>query len=284
MTGRQTRVSFPALVVTDLDGTFLSDDKSVPKANIRAVKALEERGIPLVFCTGRPTSFVEKYVRLAGAHPLVIGGNGAAICNIRSGEQVFWRCFPQETQRRLLQFCLNHELDTLAYRPDGGVRFSHNSIRVQVYIDYNASVQGSSIPEVPLLPLEELKANLAAEELYKILVTSHQDTGLQQVAGFVKSLPDVYAVSSMAGTLDMMPHGVSKGNAVQQIADIFGIPMDLVGVVGDNQNDIPMFQVAGRSVCMANGNHEAKQFANWVTTRSNNEAGFAQAVEWLLGE
>lgn len=281
-------------IVTDLDGTFLSSDNSVPKENIQAVQELKRKGIPVFFCTGRPVSFVEKYVKLSGVSSLVIGGNGTVIHDIFTKESLFQKCFDPQTQQRLLHFCLDKGFDTLAYRPDGGVYFSQGSERVRVYTDYNASVQKTSVPEVDLLPLEQIVEDSSAIPLCKVLVTrwatgtnlpdSKGKKDLELLSDYLAAMPSVYAVSSMTGVMDIMPHGVSKGIAVSHLADYFNLPLSSVGVVGDNQNDISMFQIAGKSVCMANGNEQAKEAASWITPHSNDQGGFVEAVEWLCNE
>lgn len=286
-----TSGTIPAFIVTDLDGTFLTDEKKVPEKNIQAIKSLKSIGVPVFFCTGRPISFVEKYVKLADAPPLVIGGNGAIIRNIFTGESIFQQCFEQETQKRLLEFCYGQGFDTLAYGPDGNVYFSKESDRVRVFTEYNDSLQDSSVSKVNLFPLEELMEKLDSVPLYKVLVTERvfdnqtQNVGekkdLNRLSDFLGTLTDVYAVPSMADVIDIMSQGVSKGNAVKHLAEYLKVPLNKVGVVGDNQNDIPMFQIAGKSVCMCNGNEDAKKEANWITTDTNNEAGFAEAIQWL---
>lgn len=282
--------TIPALIVTDLDGTFLTDEKTVPQKNIQAIKSLKNIGVSVFFCTGRPISFVEKYVKSAGASSLVIGGNGAIIRNIFTGESIFQQCFEKETQKRVLEFCFAQGFDTLAYTPNGDVYFSNESKRVRVFTEYNDSLQDSSISKVRLFPLKKLMENVDSVPIYKVLVTERSigsqaaEVRKNDLAGlnhFLGTMSAVYAVPSMADVVDIMAQGVSKGKAVAQLAEYLGVPLSRVGVIGDNKNDIPMFQIAGKSVCMSNGNEEAKKMADWITSDSNDEAGFAEAIDWL---
>src|ERR671921_258981 len=48
------RTGVPQLIVTDLDGTFLSPDGTVSEQNRAAVLAAQDVGIPVLFATGRP--------------------------------------------------------------------------------------------------------------------------------------------------------------------------------------------------------------------------------------
>ena len=51
--------------------------------------------------------------------------------------------------------------------------------------------------------------------------------------------------------------------------------------IGDERNDITMFDFAGTAVCMSNGSEEAKKHADYVTT-SNDEDGISNAFEKFL--
>ena len=48
--------------------------------------------------------------------------------------------------------------------------------------------------------------------------------------------------------------------------------------IGDEKNDISMFDFAGTAICMKNGNPKAKEAANYVTA-ANNDDGIAKALK-----
>ena len=86
----------PRLIVTDLDGTFLSPDGSVSELNSAAVAAAEQAGIPVVFATGRPVRWLDVIRDLPGAHPTVIASNGAALYDLGAGELLDRICIDRE--------------------------------------------------------------------------------------------------------------------------------------------------------------------------------------------
>src|SRR4028118_412009 len=77
--------SVPRLIVTDLDGTFLSPDGSVSAQNAQAVAAAQSSGIPVLFATGRPVRWLDVIRDLPGAHPTVIASNGAVLYDLGAG-------------------------------------------------------------------------------------------------------------------------------------------------------------------------------------------------------
>lgn len=55
-----------------------------------------------------------------------------------------------------------------------------------------------------------------------------------------------------------MHANVNKGIALQYLAQKLNYKTEEIMAIGDERNDIPMFQVAGTSVVMDNGSAEAK--------------------------
>ena len=84
--------------------------------------------------------------------------------------------------------------------------------------------------------------------------------------------------SSWWDNLEMLEAGVHKGAAVRALAERLNLPMEQVMAIGDNENDLSMFEVAGLSVAMGNGTDRAKESADWVTL-TNEEDGVAHAIE-----
>ena len=92
---------------------------------------------------------------------------------------------------------------------------------------------------------------------------------------------DAVAVRSQNYYLDITPPGQNKGTFVTAMAQRLGISLDAIATIGDMQNDLPMFKVSGLSVAMGNATDDVKAKAT-DTTASNEEDGFAGAVELIL--
>jgi hydroxymethylpyrimidine pyrophosphatase-like HAD family hydrolase len=65
------------------------------------------------------------------------------------------------------------------------------------------------------------------------------------------------------------------------MAKRLGFPTSAVAVIGDMQNDLPMFAKSGLSFAMGNAADDIKRHATHVTA-SNEEDGFAKAMDVLL--
>lgn len=79
---------------------------------------------------------------------------------------------------------------------------------------------------------------------------------------------------------DVLPHGVSKANGIQKIANLIGYEKANMYAFGDGDNDAPMFEVVGTSVAMGNGSILAKKKATMITDESSND-GLYKAIMQL---
>ena len=66
------------LIVTDLDGTFLSDFYQVSEKNIKAVRAAKEKGVMISACTTRNWAMAKGVVRWGELNGLAACCNGAS--------------------------------------------------------------------------------------------------------------------------------------------------------------------------------------------------------------
>jgi hydroxymethylpyrimidine pyrophosphatase-like HAD family hydrolase len=77
---------------------------------------------------------------------------------------------------------------------------------------------------------------------------------------------------------------VTKGTAVRWIAESEGVALENTVCVGDWINDVPMFEVAGRSFAMGQAPDEVKSKATDVLTETaETGGGVASAIELAFG-
>jgi len=81
--------------------------------------------------------------------------------------------------------------------------------------------------------------------------------------------------------MDISSIGVSKGNAVQKIAEHLKISPEQVCVFGDYDNDVSMFLYAGIAIATENGSKKALKNADFITLSNDNE-GIAYAIKEIL--
>ena len=78
---------------------------------------------------------------------------------------------------------------------------------------------------------------------------------------------------------DVIPPGINKGRIVEVLAERLGLDRSEIAVLGDMDNDLDMFAAAGFSIAMGNATDEVKAVASAVAPGTNDEDGWADAIE-----
>ena len=86
----------PTLVATDLDGTLLHTDGSVTERTRQVLAALDERGITVVFVTGRPIRWMQSLWHHVGDHGLAVCSNGGIVYDVPGRRVAQARTIPRE--------------------------------------------------------------------------------------------------------------------------------------------------------------------------------------------
>jgi Cof subfamily protein (haloacid dehalogenase superfamily) len=118
------------------------------------------------------------------------------------------------------------------------------------------------------------------DRVCKVVGSSSDFQGLAQCESALRKTLGAQAsvVRSQAYYLDVTPPGVNKGTFVDALAKHLNLSASAIAVLGDMDNDLPMFRKAELSIAMGNGSAGVKREANYVTG-SNAEDGFAAAIE-----
>jgi Cof subfamily protein (haloacid dehalogenase superfamily) len=121
--------------------------------------------------------------------------------------------------------------------------------------------------------------------ILKVVIVSDMDEigELKKLRNEIINMMDVEVVSSAENNIEIMSKGISKGNAVKILGDIYGISKDEIICIGDSENDISMIEYAGLGIAMANATDDLKAAADYVTDTNDND-GVAKAIEKIVFE
>jgi Cof subfamily protein (haloacid dehalogenase superfamily) len=260
-----------ALVVSDVDGTLLTKDKTLTEAAKSAVQKLHEAGIGFTITSSRPTMGMRFLIEPLGITLPIGAFNGSCIVDpaLKPVEQ---HQIPETAVRRALdvlnEFGTEIWLFTadlwLARDPDGHyVPHEKRAIRADPTIVADFSPYLASTCKI-------VGAHSDPDRLQRCEIAMQKALGAEATA-----------VRSQSYYLDITPPGVNKGTFVQTMARRLGISLDAVATIGDMQNDLAMFRVSGTSFAMGNASDDVKKEATHVTA-SNEDEGFAKAMETIL--
>jgi Cof subfamily protein (haloacid dehalogenase superfamily) len=260
-----------ALVVSDVDGTLLTKDKTLTDGARRAALRLHEAGIGFTITSSRPAIGMGFLIEPLAITLPVGPFNGSSIVDPHL-KPIELHLIPEAAARRSLdvldQFGVDIWLFTnekwLTRHPDGEyVSHEKRTIRADptIVTDFTPYLQAAC----------------------KIVGSSSDEALLQRCEAAMKQAlgAEATAVRSQTYYLDITPPGHDKGTFVEAMARRLGISTAAVATIGDMQNDLAMFRKSGLSIAMGNATDDVKKVATHVTT-SNEEEGFAGAIDMIL--
>lgn len=257
------------LVALDLDGTLLGKDLKIPPRSRAAIAAARSRGVQFVIATGRMYQSsvpMARTLELDGA-PL-IAYNGALVCEFPSGRPLFHEPVPLEACRSLAAFCEARGYHLQAYIHDR-LYVPNLGPRTREYLDI-ARVEASAVGSLFFWLQEPSTKLLVVDDPERISLIQEQVTSL--LAGAVTAMP------SSPNFLEVVSSKVSKGAALERVAQSLGLAPDDVMAVGDGSNDLSMLKWAGTGVAIGHAPAALRQVAAYVTKSGPGE-GVAEALE-----
>lgn len=232
----------PALVATDLDGTFLGEGGLPHPGNLEAARQVHEAGIELVIATGRPRRNLAALDELRDINPILIASNGASIGRLASPRpEIIHPIAPDVIHRLAGELPADLEMTY-------GVEFED---------DWGVAPDFPHIPDRdPIIgSLEEL---VAREPIIKVIAhTRRANTEqLAEVATVAAGddLTVTFSWSADHGTVEISAAGVSKGTALSEVIADLGITAAECAAFGDMPNDLEMLRLVGGPHVMA-GSH-----------------------------
>ena len=241
------------LIVTDLDGTLLCEDKTFSNRTKAVLHQCREKGISVACATGRGTS--ERVIpdEMIDAS---ITFNGAVV---KIGDAVVYtRLVPYLSARPLLIACTER-----------GLR-SASQFNGMHYANFVVSDEWSYITTFEIVDFS--KHDMDAEKLY-ILIDNAND-----IAFIRKHLhEDLYLTVSRDGMVMVMHRDATKSNAVAALAEHWGLKQSEIVAFGDDLNDIDMLSYVGFGVAMGNAIDEVKAVADFICDTNENDG----VAKWL---
>jgi Cof subfamily protein (haloacid dehalogenase superfamily) len=260
-----------ALVVSDVDGTLLPKDKTLTDGARAAVRKLHEAGIGFTIVSSRPTIGMSFLVGPLGITLPIGAFNGSSIVDAKL-KPIAQHLIPATVAKRSVELLLARGVDIWLFTNDRWLTRNPDG-------EYTAHEQ-HTIKHDPTI-VSDFTPYL--DQACKIVGASSDAALLQRCEAEMQQLVgnDAIAVRSQTYYLDVTPPGHDKGTFVVDIAKRLGIELENVAVIGDMQNDLPMFAKAGTSFAMGNASDDVKSRATHVTD-TNEHDGFARAMDVVL--
>ncbi len=265
------------ILFLDMDGTVLTDEKTVTSRTRTALRAAQEAGVKLVVATGRTLKIAPPIIHELEFDYAIVS-NGASIYDLKTGERVYHNAFRSESARVLYDL-VKDECNFIEFFADGEILLSkaaHELINVREIPAWHKKYFTEN--KTPIWESEEAYLAAGAPGLEKIGLVRYNTEILNRIRPKLEATGLFNITGSIRRSMEINDKTCSKGVAITELCSRLGIDIARAVAVGDSSNDVAMLKAAGCGVAMANAKPEAMAAADYITT-SNNEDGVAKFIE-----
>jgi Cof subfamily protein (haloacid dehalogenase superfamily) len=257
-----------SLVVADVDGTLVTEDKVLTPRARQAVRALHAAGVAFAITSGRPPRGMAMLVKPLALETPIAGFNGGIF--VRPDMTVIEEhVLPPDIARRAVEVIGRHRMDVWVY-----------SGQEWLVRDAKAPHVAREQWTVKFAPTVVADFGAALDRASKIVGVS-DDHAL--VARCEKDAQEALADAASAARsqpyyLDVTHPAANKGTVIATLARLLAVSAGEIATIGDMPNDVLMFSKSALSIAMGNASAEVQAQAD-VVTDSYNDEGFAKAME-----
>lgn len=271
------------LLVCDLDGTLLNDQKQITPRTKAALQRARASGMQLCFATGRYEAMMQAYAHCVGGIDYSLSSNGAVARCVQTQEILFCATMSPAAVARILQFFAEKQMSFMMYTANVIYYLQGVAKLTRRLEEYERLSEQLGAPQkLTSIPLTFDSLQKPYSGVIKMVAYEEVEERLQDFERFVEGLDGVHCESTGYGLLSAADMGASKKTALHAMMHAMGIAEENVCVFGDYTNDLSMFDCAAHRVAVANAVPEVKARATTVTL-TNNEDGVARYIETLLG-
>jgi len=260
-------------VVSDVDGTLVTDDKILTERTRAAVASLRARDIAFAIISSRPPRGLRMLIDSLRITTPIAGFNGGLVTTPG------------------LSPLTQHLMSPVAARQAVEIIAAHGA---QAWL-FRGEDWLARDPAGPYVGLEEktiLYPPIIVEEFGRALDAASKIVAVSDDFDLLSRLEPIAraALAERATVARSQPYYLdfthplaNKGVALSELAKLLSIPAAGIAVIGDGGNDVAMFARGGLSIAMGNAAPQVRRAADFVTD-PNSEDGFAKAIErYVLG-
>lgn len=262
-----------SLVLADVDGTLVTEQKVLTQRAQDAVRALQRAGIRFAITSGRPPLGMAMLIAPLELDTPIAGFNGGLFVD-RDLTILAQRTVPADVGRQAIDLIRDHGLDAWVYSGNDWLITRSGAPHVAREA-WTVKFEPKVVTDFGDLTHQATKIVGVSDDHEQVRrCESDAQRAFGQLATANRSQPYY---------LDITNRDANKGAVVEYLSHHLGVPVGQIATIGDQPNDVLMFKQSGFSIAMGNASDEVKAQATAVTDSYNDE-GFAKAMErFVLG-
>lgn len=251
------------LIFSDLDDTLLDSKKTVSDETINFIKGLKDTRF--IVNSGRlpyNMELIKQYIDLSN----MVCGNGAYI--ILDGKLIYSCCLDKKDAYELLDYAYSKGYSPRLYL-DSGLYITEESKML-------TAVKVNMVTKTKLFDL------LKNENAYKIAFYDRNVENLEDIKCYVDSIENIICEYSDSDFLECHHKDSSKGNAIEIVSKLLNVKADEILAIGDNENDLSMFNRGYHSACPYNACDRVKNVVKYVSPLDCNHDSMVDIIKHFL--
>jgi Cof subfamily protein (haloacid dehalogenase superfamily) len=262
-----------SLVLADVDGTLVNEQKVLTKRAQAAVQRLREEGIRFAITSGRPPRGMAMLLDDLRLDTPIAGFNGGLFVTPQLAI-LAEKTLPGDIAAEAIELIRACGLDAWVYRGNDWLITKADAPHV--------AREARTVQFKPTI-VADVAVELA--QIAKIVGVSDDYEKVQRCEADAQAAFGEHATANRSQPyyLDITHLDANKGAVVDFLSRHLEVPAERIATIGDQPNDVLMFKRSGLSIAMGNASDQVKKQAS-VTTDSYNDEGFAKAMErFVLG-
>ena len=267
----------PKLLALDLDGTLLRADHSVDPRDQAAIAELQAAGVTVTIVTGRLLTGSLDAARICNIEGAIACVEGSHVFDLARAATLAHHPLAQAAVAGVRAQIDHHGLTSFVFDADG-IHHDHAGAPFAHYVR-------TWSPKLRVVEEDDAWSTAA------LGAVAIGDAGaVAQAAAALRDRRDLFvanfAVSTVPGKHALLVRalGPTKGTALAELCAVAGCTVDDAVAVGDWLNDVPMFEVAGRSFAMANAPDAVRAAAtDGLSQAAGAGGGVAEAIRRAWG-
>src|SRR6267154_1959858 len=270
MASKNGRAAQPIrMVIADVDGTLVTQEKVLTKRAAQAVLSLHEAGIQFSVTSGRPPRGMAMLIDPLKLTQPLAAFNGGVLIKPDLKTVVDQKFLPAGVPEKVIEAIANHGLDVWVYTDTEWFVRDPNAAHV-AREQWTVKFPPTVVKTFAGLLGRVAKIVGVSDDLERV---AKCEKDVQQAGG-----THVSAARSQPYYLDVTHPEANKGEVVLSISRLLNIAAAEIATLGDMPNDVLMFKKSGVSIAMGNASSEVQASATYITS-TNEQEGFANAIE-----
>lgn len=269
------------LILSDLDETLLVNHH-VPECNREAIARLKEKNVKFVPATGRAFNMIGDILKEIGTYQEAgqysICYNGGLIVENQNNHILKFEGLSFEETKEIFEAGRDYDVCVMIFTLECCYMFHKD----------DDEVARKTAQKAPFKVIDEYNMDfLKGQKIAKIIYEKRDMEYLKQIENDLFDMADGRFVMSYSSYryLEFNPIGVSKGAALNWLAQYLDINISQTIAIGDNYNDVSMIEEAGLGVCVAGGDSHIQQLADYVTDVDYDQGAVKEVIDkFIFGE